>query len=157
MRDPIADILLRRDWIVLVASGALLGLAGVAKFLDAAPTTRFLHALFYADLRSVILLIALAEVGLALWLVSGIRARAAAALSSCLFGGFAVTHVYVELAVANAPSCGCMGQIAGAADLPVEGWVLLNLFMSIACAAVAGRWKWRPIRSRIAVTQEAAA
>jgi uncharacterized membrane protein YphA (DoxX/SURF4 family) len=113
---------------------AVLGWAGLAKLRDPAPAADFLTALTAIPSSELVVALAIGEIALALWLLSGAAAHAAATVAAALFTSFAVSHAYASFSPgAGGTPCGCLGASTLFSSMSAAGWIALNL----ACAGVA--------------------
>ncbi len=126
---------------VFLLLGTLLAIAGLAKVNDPSLVSDFLVQVLSLRISEIGRAIGFAEIGLALWLMSGAGQRWAAFTTAIAFTAFAVTHLYASNSGIES-NCGCLGRGNWTARVPTWGWVVGNsTFALMACAVstTAGR------------------
>lgn len=123
--------------IIRIAIGALFVYAGWVKLRQPQPAAEFLESVLYADLTWAVPLIALAEMTLGLWLLTGVRSDRAATAAFAMFISFGVLHGFANVGAEPVSSCGCLGDAAVAANWSSTHWILLNVLLATSAGAVA--------------------
>ncbi len=113
------------------AVAAFLLYGGIGKLVDPSPTRAFVAGLIHwRPSAATVYSLALAECGLALWMIVIVSSRPLI-VASGVFTAFAVIHV-LSLVVPDSPSCGCLG--VGSESLSPSEMAGLCTAAAIGCA-----------------------
>lgn len=120
---------------VTLAIAGVLAYAGLLKINDPAPVSDYLVELIAYRIVGIGRAIGFLEIALALWLISGVGRRWAAASAALLFTAFAVTHLYAASSGVES-TCGCLGKKNWFASMPTWSWVTTNMVLAAIAVAV---------------------
>ena len=124
------------QWIGVFALAALFGYTGLAKINDPAPTSDFLVDLISVRSFGLVRAIGVAEVALALWLITGVNRRASLVTTAAVFSSFAVAHAWAGAIGVQTP-CGCGGSSKWLDSLPTNAWIVINTSLALIAASLA--------------------
>lgn len=121
------------------AIGALFVYSGWVKLRDPRPAAEFLESVIYIDLAWTIPVLAVLEIAIGLWLLTGVHQERAGKVAFALFIGFGMLHAYASAADTTSQSCGCLGSTHMTSGWTPGIWITLNISLAGVAALTAFR------------------
>lgn len=130
------------EWIARIVLFAVLAFAGLLKFSRPDATADFLDSLLQIHSITLVRAIGLAEVALALVIISGAASLWTGRIVVALFTMFAMTHALAASGGSDTPACGCLGTSDLASRIPTWGWIAANMTFALLGGVIA--WSAQP-------------
>lgn len=125
------------EWLARIVLFGVLVFAGLLKFNRPGATAEFLDSLLQVHSITLVRAIGLAEVSLALVIISGVASLWTGRIVVALFTMFAMTHALAASGGNDAPACGCLGTSDLASRIPPWAWIAANMTFALLGGLIA--------------------
>lgn len=132
-------LLAAMEWFARCVVFAALGYAGLLKLNWPYATAEFLDAVLQVHSTALVRMLGMAEVALALSVISGAASLWAGRATIALFTAFAMTHALAAAGPDKAPPCGCLGTSEFTDSIPTIAWIAGNLSLALLGGVIAWR------------------
>ena len=130
------------EWVARIVLFAVLAYAGLLKFNRPDAAADFLDSLLQVHSTTLVRAIGVAEVMIALVIISGVASLWTGRIVVALFTMFAVTHALAASGGGDTPACGCLGSSELTDRIPSWGWISGNMALAFLGGMIA--WSASP-------------